>query len=113
MYYNICETDLLDYRFLFTLMNLQHSKYFRNAEVMAKFNSQIDEQRRRREKAENANRRIRELLNEVTGILYKLCEKFQVRVINYKPIDDRIQIDFDSPRWACLKRPHRFTSKKT
>lgn len=65
---------------------------------MAKFNSQIDEQRFRREKAESASRRIRELLNEVTGILYKLCEKFQVRVINYKSVDDRIQIDFDSSR---------------
>lgn len=79
-------------------MNLQYSKHFRNAEVMAKFNSQIDEQRFRREKAESASRRIRELLNEVTGILYKLCEKFQVRVINYKSVDDRIQIDFDSSR---------------
>ncbi|XP_012059262.1 PREDICTED: probable inactive protein kinase DDB_G0270444 [Atta cephalotes] len=61
-----------------------------NAEVVAKLNLQIDEQRSRREKAENASRRIRELLNEVTGILYKLCEKFQVRVINYKSVDDRI-----------------------
>ncbi|KAG5310801.1 CC151 protein, partial [Acromyrmex insinuator] len=48
-----------------------------NAEVVAKLNLQIDEQRSRRERAENASRRIRELLNEVTGILYKLCEKFQ------------------------------------
>ncbi|XP_011697609.1 PREDICTED: rho-associated protein kinase 1 [Wasmannia auropunctata] len=48
-----------------------------NAEVVAKLNSQIDEQRSRRERAENASQRIRELLNDVTGILYKLCEKFQ------------------------------------
>ncbi|KYM96935.1 hypothetical protein ALC62_12405 [Cyphomyrmex costatus] len=48
-----------------------------NAEVVAKLNLQIDEQRARRERAENASRRIHELLNEVTGILYKLCEKFQ------------------------------------
>ncbi|XP_011066927.1 PREDICTED: kinectin-like [Acromyrmex echinatior] len=61
-----------------------------NAEVVAKLNLQIDEQRSRRERAENASRRIRELLNEVTGILYKLCEKFQVRVINYKSVDDRV-----------------------
>ncbi|XP_018346937.1 PREDICTED: uncharacterized protein KIAA1211 homolog [Trachymyrmex septentrionalis] len=60
-----------------------------NAEVVAKLNLQINEQRSRRERAENASRRIRELLNEVTGILYKLCEKFQVRVINYKSVDDR------------------------
>lgn len=65
-----------------------HIKHFRNAEVVAKLNSQIDEQRSRRERAENASRRIGELLNEVTGILYKLCEKFQVRVINYKTMDD-------------------------
>lgn len=39
-----------------------------NAEVVAKLNLQIDEQRSRRERAENASRRIRELLNEVTGI---------------------------------------------
>ncbi|XP_011872644.1 PREDICTED: eukaryotic translation initiation factor 4 gamma-like [Vollenhovia emeryi] len=63
-----------------------------NAEVMAKFNSQIDEQRLRRERAENASRRIRELSNEVTGTLYKLCEKSQVRVSNYKSVDDRIQM---------------------
>ncbi|XP_018401762.1 PREDICTED: uncharacterized protein LOC108778936 [Cyphomyrmex costatus] len=61
-----------------------------NAEVVAKLNLQIDEQRARRERAENASRRIHELLNEVTGILYKLCEKFQVRVINYKSVNDRV-----------------------
>ncbi|XP_070520930.1 outer dynein arm-docking complex subunit 3-like [Cardiocondyla obscurior] len=48
-----------------------------NAEIMAKLNLQIDEQRFRRERAESASRRIRELLNEITNILYKLCEKFQ------------------------------------
>jgi len=63
---------------------------------MAKLNSQIDEQRSCRERAENASRRIRELLNEVTGILYKLCEKLQVRVINYKFVDDRVQTETDS-----------------
>ncbi|XP_028050424.2 uncharacterized protein LOC105839819 [Monomorium pharaonis] len=60
-----------------------------NAEIMAKLNSQIDEQRFRRERAERASQRIRDLLNEVTDVLYKLCEKFQVRVINYKLMDDR------------------------
>ncbi|XP_032691100.1 protein Hook homolog 3 isoform X2 [Odontomachus brunneus] len=48
-----------------------------NAEVVAKLNSQIDEQRIRKERAEAASRRIDELLNEVTGTLRKLCEKFQ------------------------------------
>ncbi|XP_014482614.1 PREDICTED: protein Hook homolog 3 [Dinoponera quadriceps] len=55
-----------------------------NAEIVTKLNSQIDEQRARKERAEAANRRVGELLNEVTGILRKLYEKFQVRVINYK-----------------------------
>ncbi|XP_025156752.1 myosin-9 [Harpegnathos saltator] len=48
-----------------------------NAEVTAKLNSQIDEQRARKERAEAANRRVGELLNEVTATLRKLCEKFQ------------------------------------
>ncbi|KAL6264583.1 hypothetical protein P5V15_004685 [Pogonomyrmex californicus] len=48
-----------------------------NAEVVAKLNSQIDEQRCRRERAESTSRRVRELLNEITNRLYKLCEKFQ------------------------------------
>lgn len=56
---------------------------------MAKLNSQIDEQRTRKERAEAASRRIDELLNEVTGTLRKLCEKFQVRVINYKSVNVR------------------------
>lgn len=55
---------------------------------MAKLNSQIDEQRARKERADAANRRVGELLNEVAGTLRKLCEKFQVRVINYKSAND-------------------------
>lgn len=57
---------------------------------MAKLNSQIDEQRCRRERAEIASRRVRDLLNDVTSTLYKLYEKFQVRIINYKFMDDKI-----------------------
>ncbi|XP_019885842.1 uncharacterized protein LOC109610672 [Ooceraea biroi] len=48
-----------------------------NAEAMTKFNAQIDEQRSRKETAEAASRRIRELLDEVTSTLYTLYEKFQ------------------------------------
>nr|XP_012235692.1 PREDICTED: filamin A-interacting protein 1-like [Linepithema humile] len=48
-----------------------------NAEVMAKLNSEIDKQQSRREDAEIASQRIRELLNEITRTLYKLCDKFQ------------------------------------
>ncbi|EGI57625.1 Coiled-coil domain-containing protein 151 [Acromyrmex echinatior] len=62
-----------------------------NAEVVAKLNLQIDEQRSRRERAENASRRIRELLNEVTGILYKLCEKFQH--VTDTPLLENIKMD--------------------
>ncbi|KYM93293.1 hypothetical protein ALC53_00230 [Atta colombica] len=62
-----------------------------NAEIVAKLNLQIDEQRSRREKAENASRRIRELLNEVTGILYKLCEKFQH--VTDTPLLENIKMD--------------------
>lgn len=86
---------------------------------MAKLNSQIDEQRFRRERAESASRRIRELLNEVTGILYKLYEKFQVRVINYKPVDDRVQmvwqLEIDlvlrkAPRSPFYKEVNKFSN---
>lgn len=62
---------------------IKNVKCFRNAEVMAKFNSQIDEQRSRRENAEIASQRIRELLNEITRTLHKLYDKFQVRIIDY------------------------------
>ncbi|XP_072762201.1 outer dynein arm-docking complex subunit 3 [Anoplolepis gracilipes] len=48
-----------------------------NAEIVAKLNSQIDEQKCRKEKAEIASQRVRELLNEVTSTLYKLYEKFE------------------------------------
>ncbi|XP_029164962.1 centrosomal protein of 290 kDa [Nylanderia fulva] len=61
-----------------------------NAEIVAKLNSQIDEQQCRRERAEIASRRVRELLNDVTSTLYKLYEKFQVRIINYKFINDKV-----------------------
>ncbi|XP_071629994.1 uncharacterized protein [Temnothorax longispinosus] len=62
-----------------------------NAEVTAKLNSQIDEQRSRKERAESASRRICELLNEVTGILYKLCEKFQD--VTDTPLFEDIKMD--------------------
>lgn len=56
---------------------------------MAKLNSQIDEQRSRKSTAETASRRVRELLNEMTGTLCKLCEKFQVReLIDHKSVND-------------------------
>lgn len=52
---------------------------------MAKLNSQIDEQRSRKDTAESGSRRIRELLDEVTRMLYRLYEKFQVRIFRHKP----------------------------
>lgn len=54
-------------------------QFFRNAEEVARLNSQIEEQRSRMESAECASRRVRELLSEVNVRLYNLCEKFQVR----------------------------------
>lgn len=57
---------------------------------MAKLNSQIDEQQRRKERAEVESRRVREVLNDVTSTLYKLYEKFQVRNVNYKLMKDKV-----------------------
>ncbi|CAL1684067.1 unnamed protein product [Lasius platythorax] len=67
-----------------------------NAEIVAKLNSQIDEQQCRRERAEIASRRVRELLNDVTSTLYKLYEKFQhatdTPLLEDIKIDDTLEI---------------------
>lgn len=57
-------------------------KYFRNAELMAQLNSQIDEQQSRVTRSDLANQRVHEILSEITNTIYKLYEKFQVRIIN-------------------------------
>jgi len=70
-------------------LNDERTGHFRNAEAMAKLNSQIDEQQSRRETAEAASRRMRELQNQISSTLYKLLEKLQVRVIEYDKFDKR------------------------
>lgn len=57
---------------------------------MAKLNSQINEQQCRKERAEIASQRVREVLNDVTSTLYELYEKFQVRNVNYKLMEDKV-----------------------
>jgi len=59
----------------------ERAERFRNAEAMAKLNSQINEQQSRRETVEAANRRMRVLQDEISSTLYKLLEKLQVRVM--------------------------------
>ncbi|XP_050453809.1 trichoplein keratin filament-binding protein isoform X2 [Cataglyphis hispanica] len=62
-----------------------------NAEIVAKLNSQIDEQQRRKERAEVASQRVREVLNDVTSTLYKLYEKFQH--VTGTPVLEDIKMD--------------------
>ncbi|XP_076653638.1 outer dynein arm-docking complex subunit 3-like [Halictus rubicundus] len=48
-----------------------------NAEEMEKLNCSIDEQRARQLKAEEETRRVEELLQEISTMLWNLCDKFR------------------------------------
>ncbi|GAB1870037.1 Coiled-coil domain-containing protein 151 [Camponotus japonicus] len=62
-----------------------------NAEIVTKLNSQIEEQQCRKERAEIASRRVRELLNDITSMLYKLYEK--VEHATDTPLLENIKMD--------------------